>query len=287
MKTIGIKLTKFGENIGPFTIKDNLGNAIASHVPKEDLIAGKAYRVQDAVVAITLTSEGDCFYEKTVMLTTMTNEDLYIPIYQTTITAELWRHLANPRVFNSFYGKTQPYIIEYPFYYNFHDQIVQNIKDYSKVYRYLEDPYEETNEVSRIELNDVWFNKAILYNDQQCSGLLHLIPKPKRSLKSYMGYPKYNSDSKDILFTKSDNFYQYNTFWSVQKDSSQPSFKRSCKSLSIDKELNQENMDYTKRTYRKAPLRAKDLKIRHILDNRSDIAIISQFIVAPSQISYK
>ena len=46
-------------------------------------------------------------------------------------------------------------------------------------------------------------------------------------------------------------------------------------------------MDYGKRSYKKEPLRAKDLKVRHILDNSSTAHIVSQFIVAPSQISYK
>jgi hypothetical protein len=96
-----------------------------------------------------------------------------------------------------------------------------------------------------------------------------------------------NIDSKTITFTKSDNFYQYNTFWSVVKNKSIPLFIRTCESLSIDKEVNQINMDYGPRSFKKEPLRAKELKIRHILDNRSDVHLVSQFIIAPAQISYK
>ena len=57
--------------------------------------------------------------------------------------------------------------------------------------------------------------------------------------------------------------------------------------MSLDKVVNQANMDYGKRSFKKEPLRAKDLKVRHILDNSSTAHIVSQFIVAPSQISYK
>jgi hypothetical protein len=46
-------------------------------------------------------------------------------------------------------------------------------------------------------------------------------------------------------------------------------------------------MDYGKRSFKKEPLRAKELKVRHILDNRSDAHLTSQFIVTPAQISYK
>jgi hypothetical protein len=107
------------------------------------------------------------------------------------------------------------------------------------------------------------------------------------NLKDYLKYPIYNADSKTITFTKSDNFYQYNTFWSMVKDKKVPLFFTSCESLSIDKELNQGNMDYGKRSFKKEPLRAKNLKVRHILDDRTDIHLTSQFIITPSQISYK
>jgi hypothetical protein len=102
-----------------------------------------------------------------------------------------------------------------------------------------------------------------------------------------MQYPILNTDSKTITFTKSDSFYQYNTFWALQKDDEIPMFKTSCKSLSIDKVINQDNMDYGTRSFKKATLRAKNLKVRHILDNSSTTHIISQFIVTPAQISYK
>jgi hypothetical protein len=71
------------------------------------------------------------------------------------------------------------------------------------------------------------------------------------------------------------------------KNKSIPLFEVSCESLSIDKVVNQSNMDYGKRSYKKEPLRAKDLKVRHILDNSSEAHLVSQFITAPSQISYK
>jgi hypothetical protein len=107
------------------------------------------------------------------------------------------------------------------------------------------------------------------------------------NLAAYNTYPIYNTDSKTILYTKSDSFYQYNTFWSVVIDREQPLFNIGCESLSIDKVLNQSNMDYGVRSFQKDTMRAKGVLIRHILDDRSDAHLVSQFIVAPSQISYK
>jgi hypothetical protein len=97
----------------------------------------------------------------------------------------------------------------------------------------------------------------------------------------------YNVDSKTITFTKSDNFYQYNTFWGLVKDKTVTLFNSTCESMSIDKVVNQVNMDYSKRSFKKEPLRAKDLKVRHILDDKDDVHLVSQFIYTPAQISYK
>jgi len=71
------------------------------------------------------------------------------------------------------------------------------------------------------------------------------------------------------------------------KDKRSPLFLATCESLSFDKVVNQANMDYNKRSFKKEPLRAKDLKVRHILDNRSDVHLVSQFIITQSQVSYK
>ena len=287
MKSIFIKLTKVSRFTGPFTIKDNLDNILEEHVSREVLLEGKSYGVEDEVLAITISSEGDCVFERTVNISQQYESIKQTPLIEEITTGCVWKHLENPEIFNNFYDKIDPYIIEYPFAYSVNDEILKSIKDYSKVFQYTKDELGGSNEVKKIELDDVWFNKAILYNGQQCSGILNLVPKPKKSLKGYSSYPLYKENSKSILFTKSDNFYKYNTFWSVVKDVKNHIFVRTCKSLSYDKELNQTNMDYSKRSFNKSPLRAKDLKVRQMLDNRSDVCIISQFLLAPTQVSHK
>ncbi len=106
-------------------------------------------------------------------------------------------------------------------------------------------------------------------------------------MREQMLFPRYNADSKDILYTKSDNFYQYNMFWALQKSLQQPLFVTSCNMMSLDKEVNQDNMDYSPRSFKKAPIRAKETKIRMILDNRYNLKLVSQFLTSNSQISYK
>ena len=286
-KVITIKLTKAGVRTGPFKISDNYGNVLGTNIPRSQVISGITYSVSDDVTVIIIESIGRCKTRLQMPIEELCITDIAAIKFIPTDTASLWKHLANTLIYNTFYGNIEPYIIEYPFAYEYYDEILQNVKDYTKAYRYLPIPDGVFNDNAKIETNTVYFNKAILYNGQQSSGILELAPKPINNLSEYLKYPMYNAESKTITFTKSDNFYQYNTFWSLVKDKSLPLFVTGCDSLSIDKIVNQPNMDYGKRSFKKEPLRAKDLKVRHILDNRSDAHLISQFIITPAQISYK
>ena len=290
-RVITIKLTKAGSRTGPFDVIDNYGNVLGTSIPKSQLISGITYSVDDNVSVIIIKSVRgcgtNCEVEIRIPITQLTIIEVTNLTFTNTNTASLWRHLTNPRIYNYYYNTIYPYIIEYPFAYQFQDEILQNVKDYTKAYQYLDIPDGVWNYNNRIETDDVWFNKAILYNGQQSTGVLELVPKPLRNLSEYMKYPIYGTESKTITFTKSDNFYQYNTFWGLVKNKSLPLFRTSCESLSVDKIVNQVNMDYGKRSFKKEPLRAKDLKVRHILDNSSEAHIVSQFIITPAQISYK
>ena len=286
-KIITIKLVKTGPSSGPYDISDIYGNVIAENVSKQTLIDGVSYSVDDTVTIIIFTSIGKCKSSITVPLETYNIVEYQNVKYTQSITGCLWRHLTNIEIYNSYYGNIEPYIIEYPFAYQYQDEILQNVKDYTKAYEYLPILDGVFNDNVRIETNNKWFNKAVLYNGQQSSGVLNLVAKPLNNMHAYMQYPILNTDSKTITYTKSDNFYQYNTFWAVEKSSQIPLFRTSCESLSVDKIVNQANMDYGSRSFKKATLRAKELKIRHILDNSSTTHLVSQFITAPAQISYK
>ena len=286
-KVITIKLVKTGPNAGPFNISDIYGNIIAENVPKKTLIEGVSYVVDVNITEIILTSVGKCDVSIVISLEPYNIVEYESIRYRQSITGCLWRHLTDIKLYNTFYGQIEPYIIEYPFAYQYQDEILQNVKDYTKAYEYLPILDGVFNDNSRIETNNKWFTHAVLYNGQQSSGLLELVAKPMNNLKAYNQYPIFNTNSKTITYTKSDNFYQYNTFWALEKSSQVPLFNTSCESMSLDKVINESNMDYGTRSFKKSPLRAKELKIRHILQDDCTTHLVSQFILAPAQISYK
>ena len=263
-KIVTIKLTRAGQTAGPFDISDQLGNIIASNVAADVLIAGISYSVDDSVSMVTVTSIGECTFSKSKLIGEVTPSQVRSVGYTTVDSACLWKHLVM-NMWNNFYGNICPYVIEYPFF-SMNTEILQNVKDYTKAYHYNSDGTGVFSYTDKIETDDHYFNKAIVYNNQQSSGILKLVPKPKNNLLAYMEYPKYESDSKVITYTKSDNMYNYNNIYNIVKDKTQQLWITSCESLSIDREINQANMNYTHRAFHKDPLRAKDIKIRHILD---------------------
>jgi hypothetical protein len=190
-----------------------------------------------------------------------------------------WLHNLSEATYNTFYGNIEPYIIETPFAYQFQDEILQSVKDYSKVNKMV-------NAQTYVQTNDIFFNKAWIYNDQQFCAI-NLVPKPKNNLSAYLQYPKINSDSMDVLFVKSDNFYNYNGFWDVVEDYDSPIFLQDCTPNTENKVPNTTNLAFTGKTFKKYPIRAKDCRIRHILDNRSDVRITSQLLATETQTSYK
>lgn len=197
--------------------------------------------------------------------------------------SSVWIHNLVHTSYQRFYGKMEPYVLEYPFAFKAQDEILQNVKDYTTILEYY-------NQNDFYEINDnVYFNKAILYNNQQCSGVLNLYPKPKGRMHEYFKYPILKSDSKDIIFTKSDNYFNYNTFWDVVKNPNNhhPLWVESTKNKSYDKDLNNSRFDYSTRSHQKTRLRAKDLKVRHINDYHDRYKFISKFMLARTQVSFK
>ena len=135
-KTITIKLIKAGPTAGPFTISDQFGNIIAQDVLKKTLIAGISYIVNNDVTILVIKSVGSCKTEKVIPLAPITTEQYASVQFSQTMTACIWRHLTNIRLYNTYYGDIQPYIIDYPFAYNYQYEILQNVKDYTKAYEY-------------------------------------------------------------------------------------------------------------------------------------------------------
>jgi hypothetical protein len=193
-------------------------------------------------------------------------------------TCTVWNHNQTFTLFNNFYAQDFPYIIEYPFSYQYLDQLLQYVEEYMTVLKYDEEGiYIEPDET-------IYFTQVIVYNKQASTGLLNLIPKDINNRAQYFSYPKYNPSSIDILVTKVDHMYSYNMLWNNLKSPNLTQWANNCTPELGSKTLNQVNFDYSTKSFQKYPLRAKDTLIRQ-MSNRTlmPYKMISKFIVAKTQ----
>lgn len=212
----------------------------------------------------------------------------YIPNYYTSfsnyfetgINGQIYSHETSVK-FNTFYGDIKEYILEYPIKMLPDEEILSSFQDYTTVLKY-------SNVNTSYEVEDgVYFNKAIIYNGFQNSGLRNLIQKPKNNLSAYRKYPLFRSDSIDILYTKSDSLFKFNTFWDIVKDKTKPCFSVPCNLVSLDKQLDNSNLDYSIRSHQKTRIRSRDARIRLIYNQSDNYKLISKFILTETQKSIK
>ena len=190
----------------------------------------------------------------------------------------IWNHNTLFSLYHNFYGVDYPYIVEYPFSYQYLDQVVQYIEEYATVLKYeSEDVYTEPDET-------VYFTQVVIYNNQASTGILNLIPKDINNMSQYMSYPRYNANSVDILVTKVDHMFSYNMLWNNLKSSNLPQWKNNCDPSQGRKSLNLSNFDYTNKSFKNYPIRAKDTLVREILQKENNpYKIISRFISVKTQ----
>jgi hypothetical protein len=70
----------------------------------------------------------------------------------------------------------------------------------------------------RFHVLDFNFDEAIVYNSEQCSGLLKLNLQPKNNAPAIVTFPQINPTNIDILFTKEENKFRFNQFWDITDD---------------------------------------------------------------------
>ena len=194
--------------------------------------------------------------------------------------SNIWNHNMTYSSFTTFRNVQFPYILEYPIAYKELDQILQGVQDYCTALKYSSfNQFTEPNEC-------IYYNKMIISNTQQCTGTLVLVPKDLGSMKQYRQYPKYNTNYTEVLVTKDDHFYNVNMIWDKVIDQSQSIWEDTCGSTLGNKTLNQGNLDYGIRSYRKYPINSKQTTVRLISDNQNQFKLISRFLLVTSENNY-
>lgn len=202
--------------------------------------------------------------------------DYYVGLtthFQTGNKQGLWNHLLSPLRYQYFYDKLESYILEYTV-----DTLPQVstvnsvtvIQDIQKFYNNT-DFYSLGSANTSNKIN---FNKAFLYNKEQCSGMLHLVPEDPKNLSQRLKYPRINKDHIEVLYSHRENKFTFNGFWNANyAQNNQPIFSTDWKLLKnsyfTDKVINPKAISYTMRQGFQVPLKSTQCKVRLIQDKYS------------------
>lgn len=143
----------------------------------------------------------------------------------------IWSHLPFLSSYQVFYGKLQPFIIEYAIPAKGVNSTIQDISYWLDVRKYY-------NKYDVSDISGNGYNKAFVYNNYQNTGQLNLVYKDKNDLSQEINYPQHNIDSIDILQSEIAGEYSFNYLYNTVKNerSGLPIWLNDCNQ--IHKELN-------------------------------------------------
>ena len=191
--------------------------------------------------------------------------------FLTTITnaqgqGELWRHNDRSDLFCNFYGQDYPFEIEYI---SKTGQTVNSLKSLEYVLECY--TYNQYND-DLYHVLDFNFDHAVLYNTEQVSGLLNLVPYPKNNVPLAMSYPIINLNSIDVLYQKVEQKYRINQFWDITRDRGEFTYPNVQQPIWLTehngyiRNLNANNLNYAKPAFERKKFRHY---VSHVLLTRN------------------
>ncbi len=125
----------------------------------------------------------------------------------------IWIHNTRCDSYCNYYGIDYPFEVEYEVDTANEITTLRSIEYQLEVYK-----YKFQNCYDRFHVLDFNFDEAVIYNTEQCSGLLKLNLTPKNNAPAIIQYPIINPTSISILFSKEENRYRFNQFWDITDD---------------------------------------------------------------------
>jgi hypothetical protein len=128
------------------------------------------------------------------------------------IATSLWRHNNSFTSFCNFYGQDYPFEVEYVAATGTTTTSLKSMEYLLEAYRY------KTNGQDKFHVLDFNFDRAIVYNSEQISGLLRLNLKDRKNPIADLQYPIVSALGMGILYSKEEQKYRFNQFWDITKD---------------------------------------------------------------------
>jgi hypothetical protein len=173
---------------------------------------------------------------KNTFMTTQTNP--------TTGQGGIWLHNDRADLYCNVYGKDVPFEVEFRVVTGQQENTIKSVQVIMENYLYA------ANEHDRYLMLDYFFDKGVVFNNEQCSGLLKFNPILYNDPWAELGFPVYNINSVDILYSRVENRYRFNQFSDLVDDRGEFSAARrmiwNTGANGYVKTLNAPNLNYAK-----------------------------------------
>lgn len=125
-----------------------------------------------------------------------------------------WKHNEGCGSYCTYYGVQYPFEVEYVVNNGQNVEVLKSIEYQMDIGLYFSDC---RNFHTVLDDN---FDYLIVYNTEQCSGLLHLNLQAKNDMSQLLGYPRYNINlgAMDILYAKEEQKHRINMFSDMIND---------------------------------------------------------------------
>jgi hypothetical protein len=165
--------------------------------------------------------------------------------------------------FQVFYGKLHPFMFEYQTENKFTNNLLDSISYQADFQRF-------TSNYDYYVKNTVTFNKAFIYNQNQATLPLTLIPKEKNNFYQSTRYPRIGLNSKEILVENVENTWRFNGFENLYRNNNQPIITYN--SNPMYKDINLLSLSFTS-PYIPEKMRNNYFNVRLINDDKSNYMI--------------
>jgi len=193
--------------------------------------------------------------------------------------SSLWNHNLSVYTYQTYYGILYPYILEYcvnsfPVASSINSvTILEDIQEYYSDYEYYS--LGTTNNTNLAN-----FTKAIIYNKEQSSGVIKLIPEIFGNTRQKITYPRMTATGIEALISRREHVSTFNGFWNVAaQGNGQPLWSTQWSDLvtqyPIDKVPNTKSVRPVSVSYQKSKIKSDFARIRLIQDAYSRFKFIN------------